>query len=151
MGSTTAGRPAARILISFLVMAGLSSAGCAPKKPPEDPKPQMSAGEGAVAGKLVTSSGDAFDPAMAGKEKGKLEIELVSPASGVVATVSPIPGKAEFIFDHVKPGTYELSVFRAVPGKMTIAGSEPVTVNAGEVASAAVRVQVTPNEGDTKD
>ena len=139
-----------RTLSSVIVQASLCGLiGCASKKLPE-PKPVMSLGEGAISGKLVTAAGDAFDLAAAKDAgKGSLEIQLISPDHAVVATTSPWVGKPQFLFNHVKPGAYELSIYRSILGKRTIAGSEPVTVDAGQVTPVTVTLQVT-EAGDEK-
>ena len=104
----------------------------------------MGSGEGAIAGKLVTAAGDAFNPALASESgPGAIDIQLISPDHAVVATAATWKGKPQFVFDHVKPGTYELAVYRSILGKRTIAGSEPVTVDAGQVTPVTVTLQVT--------
>ncbi|HEY2588740.1 MAG TPA: hypothetical protein VGI81_23560 [Tepidisphaeraceae bacterium] len=111
----------------------------------------MSAGEGAIAGTLMDADGDPFDLSLAGDNGAPpLEIKLINPDRAVVATTSPRStkkAKSTFLFNHVKPGTYEMSVYRIVLGKRTIAGSEPVTVDAGQVTPAKLTVQVK-NEGE---
>jgi hypothetical protein len=108
----------------------------------------MSPGEGAILGKLMNGDGGSFDLSLAGGSgSAPLQIQLMSPDRAVVATTSPFPGKPQFIFSHVKPGTYELAVYRSIPGVRTIAGSEPVTVDAGQVAPATLTLQVT-NAGE---
>jgi hypothetical protein len=107
----------------------------------------MSAGEGAILGKLVNPDGGSFDLSLVGEPgPSALRIQLMSPDRAVVATAGPTGGKPGFIFSHVKPGTYELSIYRTVPGVRTIAGSEPVTVDAGQVTPVTLTLQVT--EGD---
>jgi hypothetical protein len=119
-------------------------AGCAHPKPPED-KPTMSPGNGAIAGKLVGSEGAAFDLSLAGEGGAEaLKIELTSPSTGVVAATYPHEKSGDFIFSDVKPGTYELAVYRVVPGTRTIAGSQPVTVDPNQITPATVTLQVTP-------
>lgn len=125
-------------------------AGCAHPKPPEEPKPVMSAGEGAITGKLVNADGDPFDMSLANEgTAAPLQIKLISPDHAVAATVLPWMGKPQFTFDHVKPGTYELSAYRAAPGKRAVAGSEPVTVDAGQVTPTTLTV-VVKEEGEEK-
>lgn len=130
-----------RVPLFPLLLAFFCLAGCATHKPDHDPTPVMSVGEGAITGKLESAGGDRFDLSLAGPEP--LQIQLMNPNHGVVDTTTPWQGKPRFIFDHVKPGTYELSVYRAVPGQRTIAGSEPVTVNAGQLTPATLTLQVT--------
>jgi hypothetical protein len=104
----------------------------------------MGSGEGAISGKLVTGDGDAFNPALASASgTAALEIQLISPDRAVVATAATWMGKPQFVLDHVKPGSYELSVYRSVLGKRTIAGSEPVTVDAGQITPVTITLQVT--------
>lgn len=125
-------------------------AGCASHKPSEaDKPPTFSATDGAISGKLVNGDGDPFDLGLSRDPSGpeKLRIELISPDSAVVASATPVDGKPQFKFSHVKPGTYELSVYRSVPGQRNIAGSEPVTVDAGQITPVKVTLQVT-NAGD---
>jgi hypothetical protein len=112
----------------------------------------MNPGEGAIAGALSAADGGSFDISLAHQAgAGELEIKLMSPDRAVVATVSPLAGKPRFIFDHVKPGTYELSVYRAIPGQRSIAGSEPVTVDAGQITPATLTLQVTSEDDRAKE
>ena len=108
----------------------------------------MSEGEGAITGKLESTGGDRFDLSLAGPEP--LQIQLMNPNHGVVDTTTPLQGKPRFIFDHVKPGTYELAVYRAIPGQRSIAGSEPVTVNTGQIMPATLTLQVTDDDKVTR-
>lgn len=130
------------VLVSMFILP----LGCASHKPDtaEQP-PAFSATDGAISGKLVNGEGDPFDLAQSQDPSGaeKLRIELISPDSAVVATTTPVSGKPQFKFAHVKPGTYELSVYRSVPGQRIIAGSEPVTVDAGQITPVTLTVQVT--------
>ena len=119
--------------------------GCGAAHPTEAPKPPMGAGEGAIEGRLCNADGLPFDLKLA-TPAGSLQIHLINPDRAVVATVSPQPDKPRFIFDHVKPGTYELSVYLDVRGKRTIAGSEPVTVDAGQITPATLTLQVTEDD-----
>lgn len=140
-----------RILIAcvLLSMCGFFG-GCASQKPSEaDQPPVFSAIDGAITGKLVNGDGDPFDLGLSQDPSGpeKLRIELISPDSAVVASATPDGGKPQFKFSHVKPGTYELSVYRSVPGQRNIAGSEPVTVDAGRITPVKLTLQVT-NAGD---
>jgi hypothetical protein len=152
---TQSGSPTVRVfLLSTLVaLSCWITIGCASHKPAdEEPKPAMSAGEGAISGTLVNADGDPFDLSLAanGGAAQPLEIKLINPDRAVVATTSPKStkkAKSAFLFNHVKPGTYELSVYRLVLGKRTIAGSEPVTVDPGQVTPAKLTVQVK-NEGE---
>src|SRR5690349_15469810 len=137
------GSPTVRVvLLSTLVALSCSlSTGCASHRPADElAKPAMSPGEGAITGTLLDADGDPFDLSLAGDNGSPpLEIKLINPDRAVVATTSPRStknDKSKFLFNHVKPGTYELSVYRIVLGKRTIAGSEPVTVDAGQVAPA---------------
>lgn len=113
----------------------------------------MSAGEGAISGTLVNADGDPFDLSLVDDAGAShpLEIKLINPDRALVATTSPSPtkkSKSAFLFNHVKPGTYELSVYRLVRGQhRTIAGSEPVTVDPGQVTPATLTLQVK-NEGE---
>lgn len=105
----------------------------------------MSAGEGGISGKLVDADQQPFDLTLAGEGGAKeLRIELVSPTGGAVAATHPRRDKPEFAFSHIMPGTYELSVYRMVQGKRSIAGSKPVTVDPGQVTPATLQLQVTP-------
>jgi hypothetical protein len=129
--------------VSFvcLFLVSCCIGGCATHTPDKDPTPVMNADEGAITGKLESAGGDRFDLSLAGIDP--LQIQLLNPDHGVVATTAPLQGKPRFIFDHVKPGTYELSVYGAVRGQRTIAGSEPVTVDAGQITPATLTLQVT--------
>ena len=116
--------------------------GCPPRTP-SDEKPVMQAGTGAIEGKLVAADEAPFDLALAADDSsGPLRVELLSPARGVVATANTHRNKPEFSFSNVRPGTYELVVYRAIAGKRTIAGSQTVTVNPGETAPATLMLQV---------
>lgn len=110
--------------------------------------PAMNAGEGAILGKLMNGDGGWFDLSLVGGSgSAPLQIQLMSPDRAVVAVTSPFPGKSQFVFSHVKPGAYELSVYRSIPGVRTIAGSEPATVDAGQITPATLTLQVT-NAGE---
>ena len=105
----------------------------------------MSPGNGAIAGKLVGADGGTFDLSLAGEGGSQsVKIELTSPSTGVVAATHPHEKSGEFVFSDVKPGTYELAVYRVVPGTRTIAGSQPVTVDPNQITPATVTLQVTP-------
>ena len=136
-------------VVSFLLSISLGSAlvsGCQSAAHPAD-KPTMSAGEGGIAGKLVGTDQEPFDLSQAGDRKGKdLKIELISPASGVAAVVYPSDSDAKFAISHLHPGTYELQVYTLVPGKRTIAGSLPVTVNPGQITSVTLPLQTKSQE-----
>jgi hypothetical protein len=135
--------PRFSLLLAFFFLAG-----CATHKPDKDPTPVMNADEGAITGKLESAGGDRFDLSLAGPEP--LQIQLMNPNHGVVDTTTPLPGKPRFIFDHVKPGSYELAVYRAVRGQHAIAGSEPVTVDAGQITPATLTLQVTNEDEKAK-
>jgi hypothetical protein len=108
-------------------------------------KPAMNAGEGGIAGKLVDAEQRPFDLMQAGEGGAKeLRIELVSPTGGAVDATHPRKSTPDFVFNHVTPGTYELSVYRMVQGKRSIAGSKPVTVDPGQITSVTLQLQVTP-------
>jgi hypothetical protein len=150
---THRGSPTVRVFLlsSLIAFSCWITAGCAAHKPAEEPKPVMSAGEGAIAGTLLNADGDPFDLSLAGDGGAPpLEIKLINPDRAVVATASPRSSKkagSTFLFNHVKPGAYELSVYRTVLGKRTIAGSEPVTVDAGQATPVKLTMQVK-NEGE---
>jgi hypothetical protein len=109
--------------------------------------PQFTPGEGAVTGQLLNSEKAPFNLTLAGDDGAKaLRIELHS-ASGTTAVTYPRKEKSRFTFNHVPPGQYELSVYTAVPGKRTIAGSTPVTVDPGKVTPVNVTLTVTPIQG----
>lgn len=116
--------------------------GCTHQKTAE---PAMQKGNGAIKGRLVNNQGEPFDLSLAGDSGAKaLKIELISSLSGVIASTTPIAqSKSEFVFDNVPPGRYELSVYTVVPDKRTIAGSQTVTVDPDQTASATVVLQVT--------
>lgn len=123
---------------TLLALIGCSHAS-APRTGPET---------GAISGKLVGTEQAPFDLSLAGPDAGhNLRIDLVDQSSGVVASTNPTTGRPEFIFSNVKPGSYELTVYANVPGKRSIAGSQPVTVNPGEVTTITLVLQVTPAEG----
>lgn len=108
----------------------------------------MNPGEGAIQGKLVNSDGGAFSLSLVGDTGSRaLQIQLMSADRAVVAVAATTQGKPQFVFSHVKPGAYELSVYRSVAGVRTIAGDEPVTVDAGQVTPATITLQVT-NAGE---
>lgn len=125
--------------------------GCASHNPSaaEQP-PVVSETEGAISGKLVNADGDPFNMTLGrdSTNRESLQIDLISPDHAVVSSATtPSSGKPEFRFEHVKPGTYELSVYRVVPGLRTIAGSEPVTVDANQIMPVTLTLQVT-NPGE---
>lgn len=126
----------------------LLAAGCAHSKPPE---PKMQPGTGAISGKLVGTNQDPFDLKLAGDGGARdLRIDLVSPSSGVVAAAYPQPDNPVFVFSNVKPGSYELSVYRNIPGKRTIAGSQAVTVDADQIAPVTLTLQVTESDASSQ-
>ena len=105
--------------------------------------PTMQAGNGAISGKLIGSDKDPFNLSLAGEQPRVLAITLSSPAQGQIALTHPRNGKPEFVFENVMPGEYELNVYTLVPGKRSIAGSQPVTVNADQVTPVTITLQVT--------
>lgn len=130
-------RSACLSLLSFAVICGCAHDKGAP--------PTMQKGNGAIKGKLVNNQSEPFDLSLAGDSGAKaLKIELISSISGVIASTTPIAkSKSEFVFDNVPPGRYELSVYTVVPDKRTIAGSQTVTVDPDQPASATLVLQVT--------
>lgn len=130
-------RPTCFVLFSLALLCG-----CTQQKSTE---PTMQKGNGAIKGRLVNNQGDPFDLSLAGDSGSKaLKIELISSLSGVVATTTPLTrSKSEFVFDNLPPGRYELSVYTVVPDKRTIAGSQTVTVDPNQTASATLTLQVT--------
>lgn len=109
-------------------------------------KPTMGPGEGAISGQLVGPYQDPFDLKQAGDDApASLRIDLVSPATGISAAAYP-RADDRFVFSDVKPGQYELHVYWVVPGKRTIAGSLPVTVNPDEVTPVKMPLTVTSQE-----
>lgn len=132
------GRSRWRSSAVFAVAAILISvSGCGGRA---DPTPKFAPGEGAISGTLVTTDGRAYELS----PSDTMEIELLSPASGVAATARPFGKESRFVFSHVPPGRYELSVYQVVIGKRTIAGSLPVVVNPAQVTPAQVTLTVTP-------
>jgi len=127
--------------------AGLS--GCNLDARADRDKPKMGPGEGAISGSLLAEDKQSFDLSLArdGQGNGNLRIELISPAEGLSAVTFPQERRARFTFNNVKPGSYELSVYCVIPGKRTIAGSLPVTVNAAQATPVKVTLHVTPEEG----
>ena len=114
-------------------------------------EPKAGPDTGTISGKLVTTDQAPFDLSLAGPGAGRdLKIDLVDQSSGVVASTYPkaqhseLPWRSEFVFSNIKPGTYELTAYANVPGKRSIAGSQPVTVNPGEVTPITLVLQVTP-------
>ena len=103
----------------------------------------MQKGNGAIKGTLVNASNDPFDLSLAGDAGAtSLKIELISSSKGVVARTAPSKNKPQFVFDNVPPGSYELSIYTVVPGKRAIAGSQTVTVDPDQTASAMLVLQV---------
>lgn len=133
----------ARTALAYLFVTALAAAGgCGAKAP--NVKPEFSTGEGAIAGQLVGTDKDAFDVSLAGDKGAEgLKIELLSPSTGVAQVTYPHKKDARFAFSHVKPGRYEISVYAVVTGKRSIAGSQPVVVDAGQVAPVTVTLTVT--------
>lgn len=126
-----------------VVMLGavFAAGGCAHKGAE---KPAMRAGTGGIDGKLVDKSGEPFDVSLAGEGGAtSLRIELISSGSGVVATTAPATQEPHFEFSNVAPGRYELNVYRVVPGKRTIAGSQTVSVDPGQTAFVSITLEVT--------
>lgn len=141
-------RPA---LLSIAVFGLIALTGCSHAAPAE---PKTGPESGAISGKLVGADQAPFDLSLAGPGAGSdLRIDLISPSSGVVASAYPtarhseLAWHSEFVFSNIKPGSYELSVYRNIPGKRTIAGSQPVTVDPGQVTPVTLVLQVTPAEG----
>ena len=123
---------------------GLLFVGCASHRN-EVQKPAMGPGEGAIEGQVVDAVGDPFDLTQAGEGGTKsLRIDLISPASGIVAAAYPKEKESRFVFSHIKPGGYEIAVYWIVPGKRTIAGSLPVSVNADQVTPVKLPLTVAP-------
>lgn len=117
-------------------------------------EPKAGPGTGTISGKLVGTDQAPFDLSLAGPGAGRdLRIDLVDQSSGVVASTYPkvqhseLTWRSEFVFSDVKPGSYELTAYANVPGKRSVAGSQPVTVNPGEVTPITLVLQVTPAEG----
>jgi hypothetical protein len=129
-------RPACLVLFALALLCG-----CTHQK---SAQPTMQKGNGAIKGRLLNNQAEPFDLSLAGDTGAKaLKIELISSLSGVFATTTPGPNKSEFVFDNVPPGRYELSVYTVVPDKRTIAGSQTVTVDPDQTASATLTLQVT--------
>jgi hypothetical protein len=109
--------------------------------------PAFAPGEGAITGQLVDGEKDPFKLSLAGDDGAKaMKIELHS-VSGVSRTTYPEKDKSRFSFEHVPPGSYEISVYTVVPGKRTIAGSTPVTVDPGKITPVYITMTVTPVPG----
>ena len=124
------------VFAALLVLAALI--GCASHAP------QFSSNEGAITGQLLNSDKDPFDLSLAGDEGGKsLKIELHN-TTGMTAVTFPRKDKSRFTFNHLPPGQYELSVYAVVPGKRSIAGSTPATVDVGRVTPVNITLAVTP-------
>ena len=133
-----------RQLVLSLILAPLVFAGCA-HKPPVDLVPHFSPGEGAISGEIIGTDHDAFDLDLAGGAKA-LKIELLSPSQGVAATTYPLDKKGHFVFNHVPPGRYELTVFVVVTGKRSIAGNLPVSVDSDKIAPVTLMLTVAPTD-----
>ena len=118
-------------------------AGCGSSNRTNDLTPRFDAGEGAIAGKLVGADAAPFDVSLAGGVRA-LRIELLSTGDGIAAATFPKEKPPEFVFSHIKPGRYEISVYAIVPGKRTIAGSTPVVVNAQQVTPVTLTLIETP-------
>ena len=137
-------------VLALLPLAMLFVIGCGSSHP-APPKPEFDAGEGAISGKLVDSNQDPFDVSQAGDGGAKaIEIELLSPVRGIAAATFPDKEKSTFVFSHIKPGRYELSVYSVVQGKRTIAGSAQVTVDPQQVTEATLPLTVTPVKPDAQ-
>lgn len=137
-----------RIIPGFVLVSMFAfPLGCASHKPaPVEQPPAFSDTEGAISGKLVNGDGNPFDMALGrdSTDRKSLRIDLISPDHAVVSSATTsASGQPQFKFEHVKPGTYELSVYRVVPGERTIAGSEPVTVDASQITPVTLTLQVT--------
>jgi len=132
-----------RIIGPAFLLAAFALIGCGSNSRPEDRKPEFNPGEGAISGEIVGADHEPFDLELAGGQKA-LQIELLSPVQGVAASTYPIDKKAHFLFNHVPPGRYELTVFVTIPGKRSIAGNVPVTVDADKVMPAKLTLTVTP-------
>jgi len=135
--------PRVLIILATVTFAALFI-GCASHRN-DVQKPTMGAGDGAIDGQLVDAVGDPFDLTQAGEGGTKsLRIDLRSPENGNVAAAYPKTKESRFVFSNIKPGAYEISVYWVVPGKRTIAGSLPVSVNADQVTPVKLPLTVTP-------
>jgi hypothetical protein len=128
--------------IAIVMLLGLVS-GCGSSHRQEERKPEFGVGEGAIAGKLVGGDSTPFDVSLAGGARA-LRIELLSTGDGIAAATFPKEKPPEFVFSHVKPGRYEMTVYAIVPGKRTIAGSTPVVVNSQQVTPVTLTLVETP-------
>jgi hypothetical protein len=136
----------AAVVVAFLAC---TQSGCGSGHQPED-KPKFDTGEGAISGKLTDPLDNPFDLSQAGEGGAKtLQIELFSPARGA-ETTTPRKDKPTFVFSHVKPGRYEISIYAVVTGKRTIAGSTQATVNPGQVTPVSLPLTVTPIKPDSQ-
>jgi hypothetical protein len=130
-------------------LAVFLQAGCGSNHSPEA-KPKFDPGEGAISGKLTDPLDNPFDLSQAGDGGAKsIQIELFSPARGA-ETTTPQKDKPNFVFSHIKPGRYEISVYAVVTGKRTIAGSAQATVNPGQVTPISLPLTVTPIKTDAQ-
>jgi hypothetical protein len=134
-----------QLVSPLLAMVLLGVAGCHSSHDSESRIPDFGAGEGAISGQLLNADKEAFDLALAGDDGAKgVKIELLSPSAGVASVTFPQKEKSRFVFSHVTPGRYEISVYVIVTGKRTIAGSTPVVVDSGKVTPANVTLAVAP-------
>ena len=129
----------------LLAVALLAGTGCGGSRDAQNRKPEFTGNEGGISGQLLNSDKDPFDLSLAGDDGAKaLKIKLESPPAGVASVTFPQKEKSYFVFSHVPPGRYEISVYAVVTGKRTIAGSTPVVVDPGKVTPANVTLTVTP-------
>ena len=136
-----------KLIFGASVLAMFTLIGCSSGKPPEA-KPQFNPGEGAISGKILDAYNDPFDVSLAGDGGAKaIQVELFN-ATGASETTHPQDEKATFIFNHLKPGRYELSVYTVVRGKRTLAGNAQATVDPGQITAVSLPLTVTSLRGD---
>ena len=130
-----------KFLRTLMLPALLGLSGCPPTGSTQY-QPQFNPDEGAIDGDIIGADHQPFNLELAGGRK-EIKIELLSPARGIVSTY-PLDNKAHFLFNHVPPGRYELTVFIVVTGKRTIAGNLSAVVDPAKVTPAKLMLTVTP-------
>ena len=131
---------ASGLLMMLLLVAG----GCAHHQAAGNTA-KMAPGTGAITGEFIGPDGEPFDASLLDDGASRLlTVKLHDNAGAITETEAHADQQPAFVFNNVSPGAYELSVYKVVRGKRTIAGSAPVSIDAGQVSPVRLTLQVTP-------